>query len=323
MIFDSRQQVSFVQADIEIGQKYRGLYQSSQKFLQYYDKNKKNFNFKIESIGQVSELINHETLKLHSVADFNKFPSVTYKYLSELCYLGLLKNKLCLNFGGDHSIALSSVHASLKYDPDVLVIWIDAHPDINDAEHSFSGHFHGMPVQYLIESQKRHPKLNWMSQILPSNNIIYIGLRDIDEFELQYLNNHKIEYYSSQTIFERGLKSVLNLIADKIESHENIHLSFDIDSLDRDLNLCTGVPVPHGLQIHHLKTLAEFFQRTNKLKSIDIVEINPDLAQHQTDLDDVFQIVQHFLNHLISPIPVDLTKDKQIENKGDFNDRFF
>lgn len=323
MIFDSRQQVSFVQADIEIGQKFRGLYQSSQKFLHYFAEHKYQFKFDLEIMGQVSELMGSQNYKFHSEQDFQKFPALSYKYLSELCYLGLLKNNLCLNFGGDHSIALSTINASLKYDPNTLVIWVDAHPDINDAQHSFTGNFHGMPVHYLIEQNKRHQSFNWMSEKLDTNNLIYLGLRDIDAYEQQYLIDQKIQFYTSDMIRDQGLKHILASLLPKINQHDHIHLSFDIDSMDPDLNLCTGVPVAGGLSIQQVSLIAEFIQKTRKLKTIDIVEINPDLAQHSSDLADVFDIVQHFLNKLISPISVNLTKDKQIEDQGDFNDRFF
>jgi len=323
MTIDSFHQISFVQADIEIGQQKRGLYQASQYFLKYFNTYRESFHFDIDLIGQISELIPHFQFKVRSHSDFQHLPSLSYKYLSEISYLGLLKNDICLNFGGDHSISLATVNASLKYDPNTLVLWVDAHADVNDADHSRTGNFHGMPVQYLLEPTKRHEKLDWMATSLNHYNIIYIGLRDIDPYEQSYLLKNNITFFTSDIIHKRGLDSILNDLSKKINQHKNIHLSFDIDSMDPHLNICTGLPVADGLSMKHLLQIAGFIQQTKKLKSIDIVEINPELAIHATDIDDTFDLIRAFLNKLISPISVSLTKDKHIEDQGDFNDRFF
>ena len=44
-----------------------------------------------------------------------------------------------LNFGGDHSIAMATVQKMYHIYPDLRVIWIDAHADINSPETTESG----------------------------------------------------------------------------------------------------------------------------------------------------------------------------------------
>ena len=48
--------------------------------------------------------------------------------------------------GGDHSQSFATVSALLNAYPNLRVIWLDAHADINTPETSFSGNIHGMPV---------------------------------------------------------------------------------------------------------------------------------------------------------------------------------
>ena len=52
--------------------------------------------------------------------------------------------------GGDHSIATGSISGVLKSYPDIKIVWVDAHADINTPEVSPSGNYHGMPVAHLL-----------------------------------------------------------------------------------------------------------------------------------------------------------------------------
>jgi arginase len=62
-----------------------------------------------------------------------------------------LKNQgnFSLVLGGDHSIATGSISGLLSHYPDLKVVWVDAHADINTPLTSPSGNYHGMPVAHL------------------------------------------------------------------------------------------------------------------------------------------------------------------------------
>lgn len=60
-----------------------------------------------------------------------------------------------------------------------------------------------------------------------------------------------------------------------IEKAEAIHFSFDIDALDPTLAPSTGFPVADGLSLEDSCYIARALRNTNKLGSLDVVEINP------------------------------------------------
>jgi arginase len=64
---------------------------------------------------------------------------------------------------------------------DKVVIWIDAHADANTREASESGHYHGMPVAFLLglDNDDKFP----IKVSLKAKDLIYVGLRDVDPFE--------------------------------------------------------------------------------------------------------------------------------------------
>jgi len=57
-----------------------------------------------------------------------------------------------LTLGGDHSFAMGSISALLSLWPDLSIIWVDAHGDINTPETSPSGNLHGMPIAFFVRN---------------------------------------------------------------------------------------------------------------------------------------------------------------------------
>ena len=47
-------------------------------------------------------------------------------------------------------MGLGTVAGTLQHDPDTVVLWVDAHADINTLETSTTGNMHGMPVRVDI-----------------------------------------------------------------------------------------------------------------------------------------------------------------------------
>lgn len=98
--------------------------------------------------------------------------------------------EMCLTLGGDHSIASGSLHGQLMhYGDDLKVVWVDAHADLNGIGGSPSGNYHGMPAGHLMGTIKPGEMFgfDWMVKKLKPNNIVYIGLRDLDAFEIEYM----------------------------------------------------------------------------------------------------------------------------------------
>ena len=57
----------------------------------------------------------------------------------------------CVAVGGDHSMAIGTILGHARVQPEVAVLWIDAHADINTPLTSESGNIHGMPLSFLVK----------------------------------------------------------------------------------------------------------------------------------------------------------------------------
>jgi arginase len=170
---------------------------------------------------------------------------------------------LNLILGGDHSIAAGSIAAAIdKYADDLMVLWIDAHTDINTMESSLTKNFHGMPMASLMHIDN----FSILSNVSPlkGSQVIYIGVRDTDPFEANLLQRLNIPIY---TIAD--LPKIQHLLKDKY-----VHISLDIDGLDPSITPSTGTPVPKGLSKSDIFRILNVLRET-RVCSIDVVEFNP------------------------------------------------
>ena len=211
-----------------------------------------------------------------------------YKELHDLHNHYLTLNHNVITIGGDHSVSLSTVASSAKtYQDDLVVVWVDAHPDLHTRQSSTSQNMHGMPVGSLLGIDN----IFNFSTIKP-HQLIYIGLRDIDEYEKKQIRDLHIEYYNMSYIHRNGIKQILHNISNM---QAPIHLSFDVDSIDPAYFKSTGTPVRNGLT---LSDAWDVFTILNKnIVSTDIVEFNPHLTDEHTNISEGI-LLSNFIKYL-------------------------
>ena len=250
-------------------------------------------NSHLEKIGfwkKFKSVKNFGDIKIEN--SFGVYESLFQKTLS------ILEKKIKpLLIGGDHSQSFATINAILQKYPNLKVLWVDAHADINTRNTSLSNNIHGMPVSGLMGLMKKESwNEKWLAQTLQPQNIIYLGIRDLDEAEKQFIKKYNIENYSSKFIKEIGIKPILKNIKKKWRG-EPVHISFDIDSLDELIAPATGTPVPEGL------SLQDSFEIIKTLKaeiiSFELVEFNPDLAKTPEELEKTENAVKNILSYLL------------------------
>jgi arginase len=79
----------------------------------------------------------------------------------------------------------------------------------------------------------------------------------------------------------------------------NIHLSIDIDSLDPKYVPGTGTPVEDGLTPEQLYRLIDTVTQNHRVKSVDVVELNPLLDdQNKTTEKITTDIIEYLAKKL-------------------------
>jgi len=179
-----------------------------------------------------------------------------------------------LNIGGDHSMSIATLAYSLNHYPDTKVIWIDAHADINTYEKSASKNYHGMPLAYLTNLDKTS-QFPFINNNLNFDNLFYIGIRDLDDFEKYIIKEKNIKYISSQDFNMGKFGSIWSFI-----ENSPIHLSIDVDCLDPYYFPSTGTPVKDGIEKDMLLNFLEEIKYSNIVNG-DLCEFNPNIGDKE------------------------------------------
>lgn len=243
------------------------------EFVDYGDVSDSTLNLDLEKM-KLSEQHNKSlnvknTYKLGTANE--KLHSITKKICEN--------NQFCLTLGGDHGIATGSISGVKAAYPKMKVIWVDAHADCNLPEESPSGNYHGMPVAHLLGwlTEKSFPGFDWFTPCLKSEDIVFIGLRDVDQGEKRSLKKHGIKCFSMHEVVKHGIGKVMEETIKYLfkDGECPLHISFDIDGVDPSIAYGTGTKARGGLLYREAHYIMREVAATGCLVSLDMVEINP------------------------------------------------
>ncbi|MES3038025.1 MAG: arginase family protein [Bdellovibrionota bacterium] len=280
---------AFLGLGIESGQTLKGLRDSS-----HYAKIHLAQHYDFDDLGMVFGNKVYE--KIQSLDQLCNFTLQPYFEAQARTIEALEQKKFLVNWGGDHSVGISTVSGFTKVYPAGWTIWIDAHADLNTPEASLSGSFHGMPLSLLLGLGSGSSDKNIFKTLNPKK-LIYFGLRDVDSFEVKAIRKLGIKTFTTQMIRELGINHVIREITN-LTRGQDVHISFDIDSLDPEFAASTGVPVNNGLVPSEIFHLADELSEKSNVVSLDIVEINPYLGSAQ-EISSTYQIANLFLEHIL------------------------
>ena len=188
------------------------------------------------------------------------------------------RDETAIILGGDHSVAMGTVSAALTRPGRVGVLWIDAHGDFNTPETTPSGNVHGMVVTSLMG--RCPPPLIFGEKHLQPEQIVMIGIRDLDSQERVALRESHIPVMTMREIDENGIAAVTRNALATLGDVDALHISFDMDSLDPTIAPGVGTPVPGGLSIREAHLLMEILCDDGRVRSLDLVEVNPILDEY-------------------------------------------
>jgi len=173
-----------------------------------------------------------------------------------------------LILGGEHSISLGPIRAAAKRHPDLVVLHLDAHPDLRE-EYEGTKFGHGCVMRRVHELGVR---------------IHAFGLRAISPEERDfYPSQDRATYVGARELLpltpQERVDAVLNTLPDG-----PLWLSWDIDGLDPALVPSTGTPEPGGVDWF---TVSEILRRLDlekrEIVGAELVELMPQSGHHASD----------------------------------------
>ena len=209
--------------------------------------------------------------------------------------------------GGDHSVAIGTFSAVSNHfhqrNEDVGLVWFDAHADINTPETSSSGNIHGMPLAILLgEGPQELVELGGFSPKLNKKYFAHVGARDLDAGERDRIRSHGLrdQFFTMSDIDKRGmLACVEDAVAIASKAPGGFAVTFDVDCIDPRFAPGSGTLVRGGATYREAHLALEVIAEHGRLRSFEIVEVNPMLDQSNITVELAIELVLSALGKTI------------------------
>ncbi|NRH23246.1 arginase family protein [Pantoea stewartii] len=140
------------------------------------------------------------------------------------------KNNKAMMLGGDHSLTYFSVAETARFIPELVLIQLDAHSDINTSTDKANA-----PLYHA----------NFVSKLIADNavrSVIQIGVREKTiRYSMDYLQSSSITQFSAVMSTDDKIR-----LASLIEG-KNVYISFDADVMDPDIFPHVTTPLDEGM----------------------------------------------------------------------------
>jgi len=221
----------------------------------------------------------HPNLQFIDVPVFDDFTATSDSICADA--VSALKNaqetgEKVLAIGGDHSITFSLASAFKEIYPNSCLIILDAH---SDCEPDFIPPSHEGVTRALA------------STCFSPKDILLIGYRKArTKEEKEFIQKHGIQYIESKDINQDTIKRV----QDFIKPFDSAYLSIDIDVFDPKDAPGTGWPEVGGPAKEVLLNLIKELAKSDKLKSVDLVEASPPLDKGDKTASTAIELLELF-----------------------------
>jgi len=168
--------------------------------------------------------------------------------------------------GGDCGVELAAIEHATK-GRDVIVVWIDAHPDLNTPGTSPTRAFHGMVLRTLLGDGP--PQLVPATPVR-ADRVILVGTRALDDDESDYVDASGIALLGPADLTPEGLTAAI-----VASGAEEVYLHIDLDVLDPAEFVSLSYPEPFGLTVQHLLELVVAARTALPLAGAGITEFAP------------------------------------------------
>ena len=246
----------------------------------------KKLGLQVEDIGNLSVKQPEEMPVGEKRAKYLQEIAETCGDVAAAAEKSLIEGFLPLVLGGDHSIAAGVAAGVANYfrkeKKQIGYLWLDAHGDMNTPESSPSGNVHGMPLAAIMGYGA--PELVDLLGFKPKaepGNIVIVGARDLDAQERKIVKRSGIHVFTMRDIDERGMREVMaDALKYAMDDTAGIAVSLDMDFVDPADAPGVGTPVRGGVTYREAHLAMEMIADTESMVSLEVVEINPILDEH-------------------------------------------
>jgi arginase family enzyme len=225
---------------------------------------KEKYDFEVSFNDSIVDLINKKI-------ELSKGYQTLYEHISKI-------QEKVITIGGDHSISASTIAATNErymrqngeqISSDLIVLWIDAFPDLHDFNTSPNKDLNDMPAASLLGLCGTSFTKNKL--LLKPDQLVYFGLNENDD-NLELVNEYNIPNLTSKKINSIGIDNSINAIKQMIQN-KPVHVTLDMKVFNHDITQSV-VPVnKSGLTLECVEKLLVSLK--NNIVALDVSEFNP------------------------------------------------
>jgi arginase len=214
--------------------------------------------------------------------------SETCKALAEMVRKALDEDLVPLVLGGDHSIAVGTAAGAAahfgKKSKRIGMIWLDAHGDMNTPETSPSGNVHGMPLAAIMGyGPPELVEIGGVKPMVEPRNVVLVGIRELDSKERRLVKESGVHIFTMRDVDERGMREVMaEALRFASDDTAGVAVSLDMDFVDPSDAPGVGTPVRGGVTYREAHLAFEMIADSRLMVSLELVEINPVIDEHNT-----------------------------------------
>lgn len=179
--------------------------------------------------------------------------------------------RMPLVLGGEHSLSLGPIRAAARRDPDLVVLHLDAHPDLRD-RYEGTQFGHGCVMRRVVEAGVR---------------VHAFGLRAISPEERDFYRDGGQDglatYVGARELLALDPRARVRRVLDTLPPGP-VWLSWDIDGLDSSIVPSTGTPEPGGVDwFTASEILRELDVAGRRIVGTELLELMPREGHHASD----------------------------------------
>lgn len=191
-----------------------------------------------------------------------------------------------ITLGGDCASSLAGIERAVERDPGTVVLWFDAHPDLQHPSTSPSGAASGMTLRHALGDGV--PDLISSAPLSPAH-VLLVGTREVDPEEDDAITELGIHRHEVREPDEQS-----GSIGAWLESlgATSVYIHIDLDVLDPASFTSVHTPVPFGMTVAGLTQAIRAAVATVPLAGAAICEFAPaDAAMANEDAPTVLRIL--------------------------------
>ncbi|MCX6406140.1 MAG: arginase family protein [Propionibacteriales bacterium] len=215
----------------------------------------------VDTLEAMSGWVDGGDLELPDGADAEKVASAVRREVADLARLGVVGL-----VGGDHSITAGAVEALVEHHPDLWVVQLDHHLDVQIWDHG--------PLDPLFHTNVMSHVGRWIRP----GHLLQLGLAPFVAAPGGSLDDVR----TLLSGMGRQVSSVAGMIDDDVALAEllgrdrAVYVTVDLDVLQPEAMSSTGYPATTGLSLGRVVQLLRLLSRANTIVGFDVVEFSAD-----------------------------------------------